>query len=158
MEAAATLCLLLRSPAEYSGSPSGTSRPLRLDLRSGARSWAGRGPGTISAQGAAGWVGAWAGGGGLVGVLLTRPLSTPPTISLQRNVGKSVGFVFVWFGWLFFFFFPFPAMCRVLRPRARAAHTLVPTPARGPGSDCRVGGEDPAAAAAPGTHLSAPAS
>ena len=103
MEAAATLCLILRSPAEYSGSPSGTSRPLRLDLRSGARSWAGRGPGTRDAQGAAGWVGAWAGGGGLVGVLLTRPLSTPPTISLQRNVGKSVGFVFVWFSWVCFF-------------------------------------------------------
>lgn len=134
MEAAATLCLLLRSPAEYSGSPSGTSRPLRLDLRSGARSWAGRGPGTISAQGAAGWVGAWAGGGGLVGVLLTRPLSTPPTISLQRNVGKSVGFVFIWFGWLFFvFFFSFP--CDVSSspaPGAGRTHAC-PHPRAGPG-------------------------
>ncbi|XP_073651587.1 uncharacterized protein [Tursiops truncatus] len=71
------------------------------------------GAGDAQRSGGAGWAG---GRRRPRCILLNRPLSTLPTISLQRNVGKSVGFVFV------LFCFVFPATCRVLRPR-REPHT-----------------------------------
>lgn len=49
MEAAATLCLLRRSRSEYSGSPGGRRRSLRLDLRSRPGAGWGGGPGTLRA-------------------------------------------------------------------------------------------------------------
>ncbi|XP_066872993.1 uncharacterized protein [Kogia breviceps] len=87
VEATATLCLLLRS-REYSRSPSGTSPSLRLDLAPGPKR--GR-AGARDAQRSGG-------AGGRASrrrrprcILLNRPLSTLPTISLQRNVWKSNG-------------------------------------------------------------------
>ena len=65
------------------------------------------GAGDAQRSGGAGWAGGWR---RPRCILLNHHLSTLPTISLQRNVGKSVGFVFV------LFCFPFPATCRVLRP------------------------------------------
>lgn len=104
MEAAATLCLLLRSKAEYSGSSSGTSLSLRLDLRSGPK--VGRGGGRGDAPRSAGT-------GGRAEAASRNSTQSPPSrlhprFFLQRDVGKSVGFVFV--------LFSFPAICQVLQP------------------------------------------
>lgn len=85
MEAAATLCLLLRSKAEYSGSSSGTSRSLlRLDLRSGPKVGRGGAPGDAPRFAGTGW----AGGGGLAEFYSIAPFSTPPTIFRRAAWGS----------------------------------------------------------------------
>lgn len=93
MEAAATLCLLLKSKAEYSRSSSGTSRSLlRLDLRSGPE--VGRGGAQGDAPRFAGT--GWAGGGGLAEFYSIAPFSTPPTIFCRETWGSR---------WVLFLFF-----------------------------------------------------
>ena len=143
MEATATLCLLLRSRNEYSGSPSGTSRSLRLDLRSGPKAGPGGGRGRSALRGR--WV------GGRVEAASLHSAQSPPLDSAHDFFAEKRGEV----GGVCFCFVLFSFPCDVSSPPApvRAAHAT-----RGRGSAGQVRAEDAvAAASALGTHLSAPA-
>ena len=120
MEAAATLCLLLRSKAEYSGSSSGTSLLLPLDLRSGPR--VGRGGGRGTAPRSAG--GRWAAEAASRNSTQSPPLFSSTHDFFAEKRGEVGGFCIC-------FLFSFSAICQVLQPPTRAAQQTAPPPAPG---------------------------